>query len=96
MTELTEELARKIDRASQILAGLSRAASRDCSWVRSSSDLHLEILELQSELRETAARVTGDNDLGVHFMQAQAVGTQISGLFQANEKLERVQAALKA
>lgn len=95
MIELTEELAQKINRASQILSGLSRAASKDCAWVRSSSDLHSEILDLQNELREAAAKVTGDNDIGLHFMQAQAVGVEISELFHAEEKLERVQSAAK-
>ncbi|UKA67726.1 hypothetical protein LFT44_04730 [Arthrobacter sp. FW306-05-C] len=82
MIELTVELAQKLDRAAQILGGLSRVASRDCTWIRSSSDLHAEILRLQSDLREAAAKVTGSSDVSLHLSQARAVGTELGTLFQ--------------
>lgn len=96
MIELTEDLARKINRASQILSGLSRVASKDCSWVRNSSELHSEILNLQNELREAAAAVTGDHDLSLHLIQAHAAGIEISELFHAEDRLERLQPTLGA
>lgn len=96
MIELTEDLARKINRASQILSGLSRAASKDCSWVRNSSELHSEILDLQNDLREAAAPVTGDHDLGLHLLQAQAAGIEISALFQAEDRFKPLQPTLGA
>ena len=52
MIELTDEMARKIERASLILSGLTRAASKNGGWVRRNPDLHSEILDLQSELRD--------------------------------------------
>jgi hypothetical protein len=96
MIELTEDLARKINRASQILSGLSRAASKDCSWVRNSFELHSEILDLQNDLREAAAAVTGDHDLSLHLMQAHAAGTEISGLFHPNDRPEHLQSTVGA
>lgn len=82
MVELTDGMARKIDRAAQILSGLTRAASKDCSWLRRHPDLLAEILELQTELREVAAKVTNDQDLGGFFVEAQSVGNELSELFR--------------
>jgi hypothetical protein len=56
MIELTDEMARKIERASQILGGLTRAAPKNGGWVRRNPDLHSEILDLQSELALPRAR----------------------------------------
>lgn len=75
-----------MQRASQILTGLARLASRDCSWLRDNPDLHAELLALQDELRETAAEVTGDTDLGLHLMEAHIVGTQLGTLFQETKQ----------
>lgn len=85
MVEMTEDTARKIGRAAQILSGLSRAASKDCSWLRRHPGLLSEILDLQAELRDLAATVTGDQDLGAYFREAQAVGSELSELFRAEE-----------
>jgi hypothetical protein len=80
--ELTDDVARKINGASQILSGLTRAASKDCDWLQRNPELHAEILGLQRDLRTTAATVTGDNDLTAHLIEAQAVGTRLNELFQ--------------
>ena len=52
MIELTDEMARKIERASQILSGLTRAASKNGGGIRRNPGLHSEILDLRSELRD--------------------------------------------
>lgn len=93
MAELTEDMARKIDRASQILSGLARVASRDCTWLRRNPELHAEILDLQQHLREAAARVTGTEDLGAHFEEAQSVGILLTGLFQPEASAEETRNA---
>lgn len=77
-----------MNRASQILGGLSRVASKDCNWLRSNAELHAEILGLQSELRAAAARVTGDTDMSADFQDAQQVGNRLCGLFQAEKNPE--------
>jgi hypothetical protein len=91
MIEVTDDIARKIDRASQILSGLTRVASKDCEWVQRNANLHSEILNLQSELRKFATEVTGEADLGAHLLEAQAAGTRLSELFKAEHVLERAQ-----
>jgi hypothetical protein len=88
MNEMTDAMAQKLDRASQILSGLSRAASKDCDWLRSNHELHSEILELQNVLRAAAARVTGNTDMGTHLEEARTVGNQLCELFQADKKPE--------
>ncbi len=88
MNELTDVTAQKMNRASQILSGLTRVASKDCEWLRSNTELHAEILDLQNELRAAAALVTGDNDMAAHFQEAQVVGNQLRELFQAEKKPE--------
>lgn len=79
MIELTDDIAQKIDRgqsrASQILSGLTRVASKDCEWLQRNADLHSEILDLQSELRKFATGVIGNSDLGAHLLEAQAAGS---------------------
>lgn len=94
MIELTEEVARKIDRAAQILSGLTRAASKDCSWLRRHPDLLAEILQLQTELREVAAKASGAQDLGAFFLEAQSVGSELSELFRT-EVPGKIPATLK-
>ncbi|PTT62359.1 hypothetical protein DBR22_17505 [Arthrobacter sp. HMWF013] len=81
-------MAQKMERASQILSGLSRVASKNCNWLRSNSELHSELLDLQNELREAAARVTGNTDMGSHLVEAQIVGNQLGELFKADKKPE--------
>jgi hypothetical protein len=88
LIELTDEMARKIGRASQILSGLTRVASKDCDWLQRNPDLHAEILDLQSDMRRSAAQVTGENDLGAYLIEAQAVGTRLGELFHVEEKPE--------
>ncbi|TLM84535.1 hypothetical protein FDW83_07405 [Pseudarthrobacter sp. NamE2] len=80
--ELTPEMALKINRAAQVLSGLTRAASQDCSWLRTNTNLHAEILELQNDLRDYAAGVLGFGDMSLHLMEAHAVGNQLRELFQ--------------
>ena len=80
--ELTPEMAQKINRAAQVMSGLTRAASKDCSWLRTNPDLHAEILELQNDLRDYAASVLGSGDMSLHLMEAHAVGNQLRELFQ--------------
>ncbi len=80
--ELTSEMAQKINRAAQVMSGLTRAASQDCGWVRTNNDLHAELLELQNELRDYAAGVLGSSDMSEHLMEAHTVGNQLRELFQ--------------
>lgn len=80
--ELTTEMALKINRAAQVMSGLTRAASQDCGWVRTNNDLHAELLELQNELRDYAAAVLGSSDMSEHLMEAHTVGNQLRELFQ--------------
>lgn len=77
-----------MDRASQMLSGLTRVASRDLNWLWSNAELHAESLTLQSDLRTAAARVTGDADMGAHFQGAHEVGNRLCELFQAEKKPE--------
>lgn len=80
--ELTSEMAQKINRAAQVMSGLTRAASQDCGWVRSNNALHAEILDLQNDLRDYAASVLGSGDMSAHLMEAHTVGNQLRELFQ--------------
>jgi hypothetical protein len=80
--ELTPEMAQKINQAAQVMSGLTRAASQDCGWVRTNTDLHAEILELQNDLRDYAASVLGSSDMSAHLMKAHTVGNQLRELFQ--------------
>lgn len=89
MFELTDDIARKLDRASQILSGLTQLASKDCEWLQRNADLHSEMLDLQSELRKFATGVIDNNDLGAHLLEAQAAGTRLSKLFQAEHNVKR-------
>lgn len=66
------------------MSGLTRAASQDCGWVRTNTDLHAEILELQNDLRDYAASVMGSGDMSQHLMEAHAVGNQLHELFQSS------------
>lgn len=84
MFELTDDIARKLDRASQILSGLTRVASKDCEWLQRNADLHSK-----SELRKFATGVIDNSDLGVHLLEAQAAGTRLSELFQAEHNVKR-------
>ncbi|TLM82024.1 hypothetical protein [Pseudarthrobacter sp. NamE5] len=88
MNELTDATAQKMNRASQILSGLTRVASKDCEWLRANAELHAEILDLQNELRAAAVQIAGDTDMGAYFHEAQVVGNQLRELFQAEKKPE--------
>lgn len=80
--ELTPEMARHINRAAQVMSGLTRAASQDCGWVRTNNNLHAEMLELQNHLRDYAASVLGLSDMSEHLTEAHTVGNQLRELFQ--------------
>lgn len=80
-----------MERASQI-----RATSKDCQWLRRNPDLHSELLDLQRELKKTAARVTGADDPATYLMEAQAVGNRLRELFHTADDSEGAQPLLKA
>lgn len=81
--ELTPEMARHINRAAQVMSGLSRAVSQDCGWMRANSALHAEIVELQNDLRDYAAGVLGSGDMSEHLIEAHSVGNKLREVFQS-------------